>query len=351
VNGAFVTIDASNKVTAKAITADTDVELTASYVSNGQTITAKKLVKLINAALNSISATGLGATIFEGKTAQLAVTAAYSNSTSSAVTAQCTYEVVPPAAGSVGASGMFTAASVAADTPFAINISYMESGVTKTATVNSINKNIVVSSLTISGATQVNEGATAQYTASAAKNDASPAANVTASWSVAPTSAGTFDASGLFSAALVAADTPAVITASYTLDGVTVTDTHNITVKNVVAAVTPYFGAAATTATKDANLILSLTGRGPNASRLMNPCTITAGVGQSYYYAYPVSYGLATFVDLSNGFEGGMDGASGDRGETLGPIIVNVMVNGVSTPFYLYASDQSNLGTTNWNVM
>jgi hypothetical protein len=46
-----------------------------------------------------------------------------------------------------------------------------------------------------------------------------------------------------------------------------------------------------------------------------------------------------------------MDGAHGDRGATLGPITVNVMIGGVSVPFYLYASDQSNLGLTNWNVM
>jgi hypothetical protein len=151
----------------------------------------------------------------------------------------------------------------------------------------------------------------------------------------------------LFTGADVAADVTANFSASYTESGVTVTTQKTITVKNVVAAITPYYGVASTTATKDANLILSLTGRGPSAARQMNPCTMTAGVGQSYYYAYPVSYGLATFIDLSNGFEGGMDGAHGDRGATLGPITVTV--NGVA--FYLYASDQSNLGTTNWNVM
>lgn len=302
-------------------------------------------------ALSSIALTGLGTTIFEGKTAQLAVKANYSNGSNADVLSKATFVVAPSSAGTVNASGLFSAvANVDADTPFTITASYTEGGVTKTAVVNCTLKNVVATGLTINGSATVNEKTTSQYTATLTRNDGSTA-TVKPSYSLSTANGGAIDANGLFAAVDVAADVNVTINASFTENGVTVTGTKAITVKNVATQITPYFGVASTTATKDANLILSLTGRGPSAARQMNPCSMTSGAGQSYYYAYPVAYGLATFVDLGNGFEGGMDGAHGDKGVTLGPITVNVTIDGQSIPFYLYASDQSNLGLTNWNVL
>jgi hypothetical protein len=72
------------------------------------------------------------------------------------------------------------------------------------------------------------------------------------------------------------------------------------------------------------------------------------------YYAYPVSYGQAVFTDITpivgSNFQGGWDGAHGDSGGTLGPIIVQVNINGTNVPFYFYQTDYPNNGEMLWKV-
>lgn len=347
--GSFVNINSSNLITALAVNADQTVTLTASYVSGGETLTATKTITIVAAGLNSISMTGLATTIFEGRTAQLAVTAAYSNGTNAAVTSSATYEVNPSSAGTVSASGLFTAASVSADTPFSITATFIEGSTTRTVTTNSTVRNIIVSSLAITGSATVNEKTTTNYTATVTRNDGTTA-TVTPTWSISDPAAGTIASSGAFTAADVSANVSATISATYTFEGVTVNATRAITVANVAAVIYPYIGVASSTATMDAAFILSLPDRGPNASRLMNPWMPNAAAGQSYYYAYPVSYGLADFFDIDSGFSGGMDGAQGNPESLFGPITVNVTIDGVSVPFYLYKSDKSGLGLSKWDV-
>jgi hypothetical protein len=192
-------------------------------------------------------------------------------------------------------------------------------------------------------------------TATVAFNNGSFAAAVAPTWSVVPSTLGSVSATGLFSAGLVTVDSVAAINVSVTVAGTTVTGTKNITVTNVAAVVYPYYGVAAAPAQalKNGAFILGLANRGPVGSRLMNPCAMDAGTatsGLSMFYAYPVSYGQAIFTDLSNGFQGGMDGASGNNGMTLGPITVNVTVAGVVTPFYLYQSDMPGIGAVSWSI-
>lgn len=116
--------------------------------------------------------------------------------------------------------------------------------------------------------------------------------------------------------------------------------------KPTVAAsgIQPYYGVSTSTVITQ-SLVLGLSGRGPNADRTFPGMTITTGVNQYMYYAYPVSYGFATFLDTDSQMEGGWDGAYDDM-STLGPITITV--SGV--PFYVYRSDWPNLGLTHWNV-
>ena len=113
----------------------------------------------------------------------------------------------------------------------------------------------------------------------------------------------------------------------------------------------PYYGVGnvLSQAQKTGSMITSLQGRGAALNRT-GTFTLTSGIGQTMYYAYPVSYGQAMFVDLAYGMSGGWDGAHGNNGLTMGPIIVSVVVNGVSTPFYLYQTDWDNIGTVDWSV-
>src|SRR5690606_16593761 len=133
---------------------------------------------------------------------------------------------------------------------------------------------------------------------------------------------------------------------------VTVQDTHTVTVVDVPLIIYPYYGVADMNAVKDEAFILALTGRGPNGDRT---ATFTldsgaAGSGLKMYYAYPVSYGLATFTDTSNGFEGGWDGVRNDPFTLPGPIIVPVTVGGNVVDFYLYGTDFDGLGQVTWQV-
>lgn len=96
---------------------------------------------------------------------------------------------------------------------------------------------------------------------------------------------------------------------------------------------------------------LKMSGRGPNGDKTMSLLELTTGPGQSMFYAYPASYGYATFLDLDSQMEGGWDGAFFMTTGDLGPITVNVNVAGVGVvPFYLYKSDWPNLGYTRWQV-
>ena len=128
---------------------------------------------------------------------------------------------------------------------------------------------------------------------------------------------------------------------------------HNLSLRSlqpVVAAIYPYYGIASSTAPINAALILSLSGRGPNASRVMDALTLTSGENESMYYAYPVSYGEATFLDIDSKMEGGWDGVFYNTTGALGPATVNVSLNGSTIPFYLYKTDWPDLGLCHWKV-
>ena len=349
---AAASINSARLLTANSVNADTQISLSASITHNGVAVTAQQSVNVTNSSLSSITVAGLPATIYEGRTAQLVVTASYSNGASANVTSISSF-VVSAGAGSVNSAGLFTASLVAVSTPFTITAQYVENGVTKSTIIGSSVMNVVPASIAVTGTSSVAEGTTAQYSCTVTKTDGTTAV-VTPAWSVAPVSAGTISASGLFTAASVGADTPATITATYISDGITSTNTHAVTVTNVVAVVYPYFGSAPTVGTINEALILGLSSRGPTGTRLNPNLQIIDSASTSLYYAYPASYGQAVFTDLGNGFQGGWDGAHKDAGNTAGPVTVNVNVAGQATPFYVYQADYPNISPlsnpTNWSV-
>ncbi len=119
----------------------------------------------------------------------------------------------------------------------------------------------------------------------------------------------------------------------------------------------PYFGAAPLVdqAGKTGAFILSLPQRGETADRKNSGALIDSyDMQTTMYYAYPVSYGQAVFTDITpvggSYMQGGWDGASGDGGITLGPIIVPVMIAGTAIDFYLYQTDYPNNGEMLWRV-
>lgn len=124
---------------------------------------------------------------------------------------------------------------------------------------------------------------------------------------------------------------------------------HSVTSKMPEVApsgVLPYFGTASASATMDSALILGLQFRGPTPDRLNPAFTLTSGPNVSMYYAYPASYGFATFLDTDSQMEGGWDGAFFDTTGALGPITVDVG----GTPYYLYKTDWPDLGLCHWKA-
>lgn len=117
----------------------------------------------------------------------------------------------------------------------------------------------------------------------------------------------------------------------------------------------PYFGlgpASMSQSEKNSDFIKGLQYRGTEASRNHSGFVLDApsNSGMSMCYAYPVSYGQATFLDVESNFQGGWDGAHGDYGSTLGPIVVDVNFDGAIVPFYLYQTDWEDLGRVLWSV-
>lgn len=123
--------------------------------------------------------------------------------------------------------------------------------------------------------------------------------------------------------------------------------------------VRPFYGVALSTAAQTPSFITSLSGRGPTAgSRNISIMALSSTGDNSYYYAYPVAYGQAQFMEVDSAGNtiglgyGGWDGARGDPISLYGPtVITGVIADGQpAQDFYLYESDWPGLGTTYWQV-
>lgn len=111
----------------------------------------------------------------------------------------------------------------------------------------------------------------------------------------------------------------------------------------------PYYGKGPA-GMRTANFILGLSGRGDNARR-QNKFELELCEGEKGYYAYPVSYGQGTFVNLDNNFTGGWEGSpNAVAGDVYVPDIVAVPVGDSFIDFYIYESDYAGLGVIRTEV-
>ena len=114
-----------------------------------------------------------------------------------------------------------------------------------------------------------------------------------------------------------------------------------------VSSIAPYYGMNTAEIGTEA-IVLGLAHRGTPGTYIINAFSLDATPGQGLYqyFAYPVAFGPAEFVDTDNGFIGGWDGANNDPWNVYGPIVVNVQ----GIPFYLYRTDHNDLGLCNWKT-
>lgn len=310
----------------------------------------------------SIAISGLPSLTTEALTYQLTVTATYSDDSTKDVTnsVDIVYSIDNVSAGSINATGLFTAATVTSDQPANITATLTYNGTDITDTVSTTVRDKIPVSMTILGPTEVIEETTVSYSAQVtySTGEIETINPATIDWNKGPGTPGVINILGEFTAGVVTSDTPGTIEASYTvMGGITVTDTLNITITAASLIIYPKYGVAIATpvANYDSVFVNALSGTASNSS-ITNTVTMDSGASGSglyMYYAYPKAWGLAQFADQSSpGFYGGWDGALGDPFDPTkqGPAEVSVTIDDDTQIWYLYRTDFDGLGVVTWNV-
>jgi FtsP/CotA-like multicopper oxidase with cupredoxin domain len=203
------------------------------------TATGGGMLKRLEAAAGNFwpvitTVTATSATILDSETSQLLVATVADPDGPSPLT--YSWEV-PVGAGTLSdatvADPVFTPAFLSAAQTYTLTVTVSDGSHVDIGTVEvTVKPTPTPESLVINGPATVDEGTTAQYTATAYFSDGTSAAVQPQVWSVNVAQA-TIDTAGLLTAGAVDADTPATITAEYTANGVIATDTHDITILDV----------------------------------------------------------------------------------------------------------------------
>jgi hypothetical protein len=223
-------------LTAGQVGVNTVVNISASYTAGGTTVGDTHVINIIDTTLYPISLLLLGnATMNENTTQTLTARVTYSDNSTAIVPAS--YVSSNAAAATVGAnSGIVTAAvNLQASATTTITGSYTEEGVTVTATfgITVADSTIYPVSATILGLASISEGTTTSYQLRVTFQNNSNQIVAVNDWAIDNPAAGVLTSGGsLTTPANVTGNVSATITASYTLDGVTVVGTLPITVSD-----------------------------------------------------------------------------------------------------------------------
>ena len=235
-NSSYASIGANTGVlTTSSVTSDQACQITATY--SGKTDTHDVTIKNLAAVLTSIVIGG-PTQVNESSTANYTCTAYFDDGSTQNVTSSASWSENSSYA-SIGANtGVLTASSVTSDQACQITASY--SGKSDTHDVTIRNVTAVLTSIAISGATQVNESSTVNYTCTAYFDDGSTQ-NVTSSanWSENSAYASIGTNTGVLTTSAVTSDQACRISATYSGNA----DAHDVTIKNLSA--TPYFNIVA----------------------------------------------------------------------------------------------------------
>lgn len=223
-NSSSTIISASGVLRAGNVSSDQNVTISASY--GGQFDTHAVVVKYIPPTITSLTISG-PTSMNESSAAQLVCTARYTDGSSVIVTPIWGENSVSTL---ISTSGILRAGTLSADLTVTVSASYDGRFDTHTVVVKDVPP--VLTSLTISGAVRINEGASAQYSCTANYSDGTSAL-VSASWSDNAAFA-SINRSGVLVAGSVSSDESLTLTASYGGK----TDTFGVTVVYIAPAVT-----------------------------------------------------------------------------------------------------------------
>ena len=234
-NPVAAAVSASGVVTAGVVSTTTQVTISASWTENGVTVQDSQVLTVSAApsALTDLRLTG-ASNVQSGGQVRLVLNAVYADQ-SSKVVAATGFTLSNPALGSVNTRGVLTVANVTSNTALTVTATYDEGGVTKSASlpITISAAPAVLSRLTLVGASAlVASGQTLNLSALGVYADTS-SKPVVATWQVIGTAA-TVSSTGVFKASTVSADTPVVVSASYTEAGVTVNAQFQVIIQATV---------------------------------------------------------------------------------------------------------------------
>ena len=245
------------------IAGNKSVSLNATYTENGVTRTATLPVTLINTAniLTGLSIVGTCSscgttTVNESSTSTYGVIASYDNGSTASVTATVTLDATTNA--SLNGSTLKTN-NVFSDQPVTLRATYIENGVTKTATYPITVKNSVnyLTSIAINGATSLaSGGANSAYTVTATYDNGSTstvAASLTASGN------GAILISGQLLTGSITVNSTVTLSATYTENGITKTATLPVTIVAPVVATTTTTTTTTSTSTSTSTTVATTT--------------------------------------------------------------------------------------------
>lgn len=311
---------------------------------------------------------GTPTSVFGGKSITLQVELVDSMSNTSNIVTPTTWKINPSGAATITPQGVLSASDVQADTPITVIANYTdEKGKAYTATAIVTIKALRVTSLSVSGPTTLTAGATVTYAATAYYTDGTSKVVTLDSktvWALSNASVGTLTANSLKVVASTTTDLTGIVSASYTEGTVTVKGQVSVSLKApVIVAPSVYalYGVAAAPATGSAYtnyadwatfITTNLTQKGTGKDTKANTITINQGTSQYGWYAYPASYGAATFVDVSNGFPGGWDGANRafQSSSATGPKTVSLTIDGKTADYFLYRTENAAIGQKTWAI-
>ena len=317
-NSAYASINSVGKLTTSSVPSDQAVTIQASYTYSGATETATKGVTItdviVPVTLSSLSISGVDS-VNESSGAQYTLTANYSDGSSANVTGSAGWSENSGYA-SIGSSGYLTTSAVASDQSCTITASYGGQSDTHSVTIKNVPPTLT--SVTITGSTQVNESSGAQYTLTANYSDGS-SANVTGSagWSENSGYA-SIGSSGYLTTSAVTSDQSCTITASYGGQS----DTHNVTIKNVPPTLTSVTITGSTQVNESSGAQYTLTANYSDGSSAN--VTGSAGWSENSGYASIGSSGYLTTSAVTSDQSCTITASYGGQSDTHNVTIKNV---------------------------
>ncbi|MEI8159078.1 MAG: LCCL domain-containing protein [Burkholderiales bacterium] len=225
-------VSATGVLAAGVVVVDTPVTLSASFTENGVTVQASLQVTIMAAPAVLVGLRLEGAaSVQSGGNLRLTVNALYTDGSVRPVTGSA-FTLSRPDLGSVNSRGVLSVATLTEDTALAVTASYSERGVTKAASlaVSIVAAPAGLLRLTLVGAQgTLTSGQTLSLAAEGVYDDGSRK-RVNAIWLVSGTAA-SISSTGVLSARVVQADTPAVVKASYTEGSTSVTAQYQLLIQ------------------------------------------------------------------------------------------------------------------------